>query len=88
VGRDHSKKVPGRIYLAELGGIIDRTQHTIRQWTRDKALPLGAMPQRDERGWRYWTPEQVDLIVAWLETRRPQSTEKLIKLRCDRKTGE
>jgi hypothetical protein len=78
-------KPRGRVYVAELAAILDRTQHTIRCWQRDKMLPRGAYPRRDERGWRYWTPEQVDIIVAWLETRRPQSEEKLLKLRAQRK---
>jgi hypothetical protein len=81
-------KPRGRVYIAELASVLDRTQHTIRLWQRDRILPHGTYPARDSRGWRYWTPEQVDLIMAWLETRRPQSFEKLTKLRGPRKSDD
>jgi DNA-binding transcriptional MerR regulator len=88
VPKRNPEKVQGRIYVKELAQSIDRTQHTIRQWEKARILPRRALPMRDERGWRYWTPEQVDLIVAWLERRRPQSAGKLIKLRSRRRREE
>jgi hypothetical protein len=81
-------KEQGKIYILELAYSINRSPHTIRQWQAAKELPPGTYPQRDERGWRYWTPEQVDRIAAWLESRRPQSESKLAALRMNRLTQE
>lgn len=80
-------KLSGRVYAGELAAITDRAVHTIRQWERLGLLPRGCEAQRDSRNWRYWTPAQVDMICEWLETRAPQSEEKLQKMRRPRDRG-
>ncbi len=86
--RSRSPRQPGRIYVTDLARIIDRVAHTIRQWEAHKDLPAGCYPRRDEKGWRYWSPDQVDRITAWLDTRRVQNPEKLAALRAPRKEQE
>ena len=46
---------------------------TLRKWEKDKVLPKQLRSRRGERGWRYWTPEQIEGIKQWMnETdRRP-----------------
>lgn len=58
---------PRRIYLRELADQIDRRMNTIRLWERDGVLPEDLLPHRDERQWRYWTPQQVKRIKAWMK---------------------
>jgi hypothetical protein len=65
-------KPKGRIYIRELAGIVDRSPHTIRLWqvsqkSKPPILPLHLFPKRDSRGWRYWTPDQVDAIRTWMD---------------------
>jgi hypothetical protein len=79
-----NEKLPGMVYVAELAAILDRSIHTIRTWDYDRDLPRGCYPTRDHRGWRYWTPAQVDQIVRWVEARQPQSENKLERLRAIR----
>lgn len=55
-----------RIYLHELSRILDRSSHTIRGWEKSDLLPKRLLPHRNEKGWRYWTPSQVDGLKAWV----------------------
>ena len=56
-----------KIYIVELAELVNRRPATIRQWERSGALPTDCRPQRNDRGWRYWTPEQADKIAAWMQ---------------------
>lgn len=82
-----------RVYLKELAEQIDRRMNTIRGWEgTDKtpaALPKSLLPHRDERGWRYWTPAQVQRIEAWMkrEGRAPGVGLRNVKA-TDEKTQE
>ena len=68
---------PKRIYLRELAEQIDRRMNTVRLWeepVKNKDGSPGPIPlpeelraHRDERGWRYWTPAQVQRIKAWMK---------------------
>ena len=80
-GEEGNLKPPGRVYPTELAQIVDRSIQTIRVWEYKGELPMHLRAHRDSRGWRYWTPEQVDKIVEWIESRKPQSDEKLMKMR-------
>jgi hypothetical protein len=60
--------MPKRIYMRELSKQIDRNSHTIRGWERDKILPRGLVPHRDDKGWRYWTDSQVVKMKEWMGT--------------------
>jgi hypothetical protein len=59
----------GRVYIDELGKIVDRELGTIRKWERT-LLPKRLHSRRGYRGWRYWTDKQIwddDGILAWME---------------------
>lgn len=52
--------------IGEVAQRLDRVPHTLRVWEYSGRLPANLMPQRDERGWRWWTEEQVEGIKQWL----------------------
>lgn len=55
-----------RIYIREAAKILDRQPHTIRTWEYNHLLPPELVPARDERGWRYWTTDQLEAIKRWI----------------------
>jgi len=55
-----------RVFIVELADLINRRPATIRGWDRTGILPANARPERNERGWRYWTEEQVPIIKQWI----------------------
>lgn len=64
-----------RLQIIDVAHALDRVPHTLRVWEREGRLPEHLMPHRDERGWRYWTEDQVDGMKQWLidEDIRPGS---------------
>lgn len=58
--------VQERIYIGEAAERLDRRRATIRGWEREEVLPRRMRARRDERGWRYWTPEQIEMIRRWI----------------------
>lgn len=56
-----------KIFIVELAEQVHRRPATIRQWDRMGILPKAARPQRNDRGWRYWTPDQVPMILDWMK---------------------
>ncbi len=56
-----------RYYIGELAEELDRVTHTIRIWQYKGILPDNLIPYRDERGWRYWTEDQVESFKTWME---------------------
>jgi DNA-binding transcriptional MerR regulator len=52
--------------IGEVAKELGRVSHTIRQWERDNRLPEFLLPERDENGWRVWTPEQVEMLKLWI----------------------
>lgn len=54
-----------RLSIGEVALRVGRVAHTVRGWDRDR-LPAHLKSHRDERGWRYWTEDQVDGIKEWL----------------------
>lgn len=58
-----------RIYISELGKIVQRQANTIRKWERFGKLPEHLLPQRGFRNRRYWTHAQVHGkkgIIVWM----------------------
>ena len=53
--------------IGEVSKELGRVAHTIRQWERDKRLPIELLPGRDENGWRVWSPDQVEGLKKWIE---------------------
>jgi hypothetical protein len=59
-----------RIYISELGKIVNREINTIRKWEYADLLPDKLLPQRGFRNRRYWTHDQVhgkNGIVEWMQ---------------------
>lgn len=62
-----------RIYIREVAELLNRRMATLRKWERTGELPSHLRPHRGERGWRYWTPYQIEGIREWMKStdRRP-----------------
>lgn len=62
-----------RIYIREASEIFNRRMATLRKWEQHEVLPPHLMPQRGQRGWRYWTEDQIEAIKQWIidTDRRP-----------------
>jgi hypothetical protein len=56
-----------RIYMGEFSKIINRLPNTIRKWEREGKLPKKLVARRDDDGRRYWTPIQVEGVIAWMK---------------------
>lgn len=52
--------------IGEVAEILGRVPHTIRVWGYSNKLPEHLRPARDDRGWRYWTEEQVEGLKRWI----------------------
>jgi MerR HTH family regulatory protein len=55
-----------RVYIGDAAEQLDRRVGTLRKWERDGWLPDDLKSTRDERGWRYWTPAQIERIREWM----------------------
>jgi hypothetical protein len=62
-----------RIYIREAAEMLNRRMTTLRKWEQLGILPDHLIPQRGDRGWRYWTEEQIEGIKKWIKEtdRRP-----------------
>ena len=62
-----------RIYIREAAVELNRRMGTLRKWEQIGILPEELVPQRGDRGWRYWTRPQLNALKDWIrETdRRP-----------------
>jgi len=59
-----------RIYINELAKILNRRSGTLRKWESDNRLPKHLSSKRDDKGWRYWTYQQVhgkNGIISWMK---------------------
>jgi hypothetical protein len=56
----------GRVYIREASELLDRTMGCLRKWDDENVLPKKLRPKRGDRGWRYWTPAQIDAIKQWI----------------------
>lgn len=48
--------------------IIDRDRNTILRWEREGKIPH---PQKDSRGWRYYTESDIQVILSFLKKGNP-----------------
>ena len=55
-----------RIYIREAAELLNRRMGTLRKWEHLGILPEHLIPHRGERGWRYWTPDQIEGIKTWM----------------------
>jgi DNA-binding transcriptional MerR regulator len=67
------QKTDREVFMSELSELVNRKPATIRHWHRTGVLPKELLPQKNSRGWRYWTPKQAEGIKTWLRKtdRRP-----------------
>lgn len=54
--------------ISQVGKLIGRVPHTIRQWEAHDRLPSHLRSARNDRGWRYWTATQVEGLKMWIIT--------------------
>lgn len=48
--------------------IIDRDRCTILRWEREGKIPH---PQKDSRGWRYYTEQDIQVILNFFKKNNP-----------------
>ena len=56
-----------QIYINDAADQLGRRPATIRDWERRGLLPKYLMSNRNDRGWRFWTPKQIEGLKAWME---------------------
>lgn len=52
--------------ISEVAQKINRVPHTIRLYEKRPDFPDSLKSQRDDRGWRWWTEDQVEGIKNWI----------------------
>jgi DNA-binding transcriptional MerR regulator len=52
--------------VKDIEKIVDRDRNTILRWEREGKIPH---PQKDSRGWRIYTSEDVKTIVNFVSSR-------------------
>ena len=62
-----------QIYIRQAAEQLNRRMATLRKWEQLDILPDELRSHRGHRGWRYWTPDQIEGIRDWLRStdRRP-----------------
>jgi DNA-binding transcriptional MerR regulator len=55
-----------RYSISEAARLLDRSPQTLRSWDRNESMPKKLRPKRDDQGNRYWTPELIEEIKAWI----------------------
>jgi DNA-binding transcriptional MerR regulator len=51
------------IRVKDVEKMIDRDRNTILRWEREGKIPS---PQKDSRGWRFYTPSDIEIIQSYL----------------------
>lgn len=51
------------VRVKDVEKIIDRDRNTILRWEREGKIPS---PQKDSRGWRFYTPQDIEVIQDYL----------------------
>ena len=52
--------------ISDVADELKRAPHTVRLWEKRPDFPPDLIPARDERGWRWYTAEQVEGLKQWL----------------------
>ena len=60
------KQEPGRNGIKFTAEAVGRAPHTLRIWEYQGKLPKKLIPERDERGHRFWTDDQIEGIRQWI----------------------
>lgn len=62
-----------RIYIREASEMLDRRMGTLRKLESTGEMPTSLRPTRGERGWRYWSEDQIRDLARWFAKRTPGS---------------
>lgn len=54
--------------VKDIERIIDRDRNTILRWEREGRIPH---PQKNSRGWRYYTESNIQVILNFLKNNNP-----------------
>jgi len=54
------------IRVKDVEKIIDRDRNTILRWERAGLVPH---PQKDSRGWRFYTEKDIEKIISFMKRR-------------------
>jgi D-alanyl-D-alanine dipeptidase len=65
------------VYIREAADALNRRMSTLRKWCQTDVLPEALRPARGIRGWRYWTPEQIEAIKEWMRETDRRSGKSL-----------
>lgn len=77
-----------RLQIIDVAHELDRVPHTLRTWEREGRLPEELLPHRDERGWRYWTEDQVEGLKKWIIDEQIRPGSYFIKQKLARQNAE
>jgi DNA-binding transcriptional MerR regulator len=55
------------IRVKDVEKIIDRDRNTILRWEREGLIPH---PQKDSRGWRFYTEKDIQIIKKFMDQAR------------------
>jgi len=54
--------------VRDIERIIDRDRNTILRWEREGKIPH---PQKDSRGWRYYTEQDIQVLLNFMKKNNP-----------------
>jgi DNA-binding transcriptional MerR regulator len=56
-----------RLTIGQLATVVDRAPKTIREWEQTGRLPTQLHPRRGPGGVRFWTNQQAERILLWMD---------------------
>lgn len=59
---------PDHVYIREASEALNRRMGTLRRWEQLDVLPPDLKPHRGERGWRFWTRDQIEGLKEWIRS--------------------
>jgi DNA-binding transcriptional MerR regulator len=69
------------IRVKDVEKLIDRDRNTILRWEREGKIPH---PQKDSRGWRFYTEADLQIILSFLKKSNPYYYNINIEMKLDK----
>lgn len=66
------------IRVKDVEKIIDRDRNTILRWEREGLIPH---PQKDSRGWRFYTGEDIETIKEFMKKLKKKREDFYMSIR-------
>lgn len=66
------------IRVKDVEKIIDRDRNTILRWEREGLVPH---PQKDSRGWRFYTAADIEIIKKFMKKLKKKREEFYVSIR-------